>query len=185
MEAAHVFPVSDAQGPDHFVFFVETVGITEGGIVQGDVGGFDPLTEERGTIHLIGDLDTGQVQYRRAEVDEADETGLFGSGFFRNEMLPFFRNADHQRDMETGFVDVAFSPGQDSAVIAEVKDKRVFEEAVLFQPGDCFSNNAVDGLNVVEVAGVGIAEERCVRKVGRKNDFIRIVLCRVVLIGLQ
>ena len=95
-------------------------------------------------IHRLGRLQAGEVEQGGAEVDEADEAVDAGAELAIEEVFAIFGDADGERDVEAALVDVAFAAGEHAAVVAEVEDEGVLQEAVLLQPGDDLADLVVD-----------------------------------------
>ena len=55
-------------------------------------------------------------------------------------------------------------------MVTKVEDDRILEDAVLFELFDDCSYLAIDQRHSVVVIGLGVSEQRCVRKVGRQLD---------------
>ena len=185
LEAAEVLKFSFSEGADEVVFFVHAIGVAEGLVALIHVGDGDAFAEEGLAIDASGLGDAGELEDSGAEIDEADETGdAVAEARAFDEVLEVLGHADDERHVEAGFVGVAFAARHHATVIAEVEDEGVLEHAVGLELGDGVGDDAVDDLLIVEVAGVGVAEERRVRVVGGEFDGCRVMARLDGVVGL-
>jgi len=164
-------PAAIADGAGAIEDFIDAVA----GAVD-PVVGFGEI-EEVVALHVGGSLETGEGEDSGGEVDEGDEFVGFVTGFekFGSEVVPFFGNADHERDLHAGVGEEAFVAGHAGAVVGVEEDDGVFGEAVGFEFGEDAANVLIhDGDAVVE-ASEPFADERSVGIIRGDADLAGVV----------
>ena len=101
-----------------------------------------------------------------------------------SEMREIFRDAYHQWYVQTALVSVPLAARQHAAMVAKVKDKCVLKQSVGSKLFHHVAELAVDGLNAVQIARVGVTKQRCIRMIGRELHFRRVMLCLFVFVNL-
>ena len=86
----------------------------------------------------------------------------------RGQMFPFVWKIDDQRDMQAGFVQVAFPAGQTAAVIAEYEDDGIVFQPVFFQVIEEEAYPSVHILDCFQMSGIVRAHFREIRHMWRK-----------------
>ena len=177
-----VFP--DAQRPDVIVFFIHAIGVAEGFIAGVEVGGGDVGSEKGPAVHDPGDVDAGKVEDGGAEVDELDKSFCAGARGGVDQVFEVVGDADDEGHVKAGLVGVTLAAGKHAAVIAEVKDEGVLEQAVRLKFVDERADLFIDRLVFVVVARLSVAKHGGVGVVGEDLDGVGRGFGLLVLEGL-
>ena len=176
LQVADVGVLALPQRAYEVVLFIKPIRVAEHFIARRQVLGIHILAKERAAIGELVRLETSEVQNRWPKVDEAHKAIRACATLVIHKVRKIFRDADHQRHVQTALVRVPLAARQHAAVIAKVKDERILEQTIVRQTFHHIAEQTVDGLNAVQIARVGVTKQRCIRMIGRELHFRRVML---------
>ena len=177
---ANVLPAAFSEGTHHVEFLVEPVGVTEHFVAAVQVGCANAVAEERYPIEFLMRLNAGQVEYRRAEVNEAHEPIRATAALVIDELFEILRDAHNKWHVQATLVGVALAARQHAAVIAKIKHERILQQTVLPELIHDAPDMAVDDTHSVVVACHRVTHDRRVWKVRRQINLSRQGGCRLL-----
>ena len=127
-----------------------------------------PRSHQHAALHMRRNLDAGEGEHRRRQVDEAHELVADGAGREGRRQRP--RPADHQRHAQAGIVERPLGARHAVAVIAPVEDDGVLREPVVLELGEDLAHLRVHVGDVVVQARQLLADQRRVGVVRRDLD---------------
>ena len=125
-------------------------------------------------------LNAGQVEYRRAEVNEAHEPIRATAALVIDELFEILRDAHNKWHVQATLVGVALAARQHAAVIAKIKHERILQQTVLPELIHDAPDMAVDDTHSVVVACHRVTHDRRVWKVRRQLNLSRQGGCRLL-----
>ena len=125
------------------------------------------LAEDVASLHVFGNLDSGECERKGRDVDVLHEVvanlpGLDG------------RSGDDQRHVQAFIVEKLLPPGMADSVVGHEENDRVLMVALVFEPCNDVADELVCEPNRVEVGRPIRQQDRIVRIVGRKLHHGRI-----------
>ena len=106
------------------------------------------------------------MKQRGPKINETHKTLRTGANLEWKALTPGLGNTNDQRYVETGFIKVAFPPGQYSAMIPEVENESVLQQTISFELTHQVADLSIDLLDAIEVTRLGKTKGRGVGLVG-------------------
>ena len=105
----YVLPLALTEGAHHVELLVEPISVAEHFVAAVQVGCANAVAEERYPIEFLMRLNAGQVEYRRAEVNEAHEPIRATAALVIDELFEILWDAHNKWYVEATLVGVALA----------------------------------------------------------------------------
>ena len=169
-EVADVKITGTSHAAHHVVARIHAVARREDELVGRRLG----RTGHRPALHVLGDLQAGEREHRRGEIDEVHRILDARPRGGRGEMTPLGRVVDDERHVHAALLQEALAAREHAAVVAVIEDDGVLREAVLLQVTQLGGDLPIHDEHVIIITRPVGADLRGVRLIGRDADLGRL-----------